>query len=150
MSFGDFLHRLGHAYPGKVPALAVRMDEKERVLQNKLNPNMETHHMNEDNIELMLDIIPDGNFLAAQFFARKGNGIVIHLIETGSSDMELLDCFIRAVNELGEFGAEFQRDFADGRITGREFERIVKESDEAIAAILELRERIGQMVEEKR
>lgn len=146
MSFRDFLHRVGHAYPGKVPALAARMGIREKVLQNKLNPNMETHHMTEDEIELMLDFA-DANRRVAQFFADKSDCLVIAMAPATSSDMELLDAYIHAVKKLAEFGAEFQSDFADGRIDNIEFARITRESDAAITAILELRERIGQMVD---
>lgn len=145
MSFRDFLHRVGHSYPGKVPALAARMGEREKVLQNKLNPNMDTHHMNEDDIELMLDLA-DANRRAAEFFAHKSNCVVIPLIDAESTDMELLDAFLNVVRDLGEFSGEFQRDWADGKIDQREFNRLTKDTDDVIAHLLELRERIGQLV----
>lgn len=145
MSFPDFVFRVAHGYPGKVPALAARMAKNVTTLQNKLNPNYPSHGINADEIEQILDL-SDSNKAAAEFFAAKVGCVVFQPSEQQCSDIELLDAFMQVLQELGEFSAEFKQDFSDGNISQEEFDRIVKESDDVIARLLELRSRIGQLV----
>lgn len=144
MSFADLLYREAHAYPGKVPALAVRMGKSPVILQNKLNPCCTTNHMTVEDAEMLLDFT-NSNLNAAEHFARKGGGVVIRIPQGAASDMELLDEYINVITALGEFSNEFQKDIADGVITQKEFERLTIDSDEVIA---KLRERCGQMVKQ--
>lgn len=145
MSFLDLCYREAHGYPGKVPALAARMGKSPVILNNKLNAGCDHNHLTVDDAELLLDFT-EGNRHAAEYFAHKANCAVIPLISASSSDIELLDAFMNVIRELGEFSAEFQRDWADGKIDQKEFIRLTADSDEVIACLLELRERIGQMV----
>lgn len=147
MSFPDLIYNIAHDYPGKVPALAARMGKNKTVLQHKLDPDYPSHAINADEIERIIDLTHT-NRQAAEFFAGKADCVVIAMLACAGSDMELLDSFMQVVAQLGEFSAEFQRDWADGRIDAREFARLTKESDDVIARLLELRNRIGQMVEE--
>jgi hypothetical protein len=146
MSFQDFLYRHAHRYPGKVPAIAARMKKNPTVLQHKLNPNNTTHGINADEIEEMLDFT-DGNMAAAEHFAAKVGAVVVRLTGTPMSDMELLDEFLSAVRELGEFSSVFQNSFADGRITPEEFKKIKKEAQDVQRQLATCVQRIESLVE---
>jgi hypothetical protein len=146
MSFPDLLYRIAHDYPGAVPALAARMYKNQTVLQHKLWPTFGTHHMNAPEIEQLLDFA-GANRRAAEYFAHKSGCVLIQLPDVAESDMELLDGYMLIVKELGEFSAEFQRDFADGRIDAREFARIEKEADDVVARLLEMVARIKTLVQ---
>lgn len=146
MSFPDFLYRIAHGAPGAVPALAARMKKNVTVLQHKLNPNCSTHGVMAEEAEQILDF-SNKNFEAAEYFAAKANAVVIPLIVCDGSDMELLDGFMDVVKELGEFSAEFQRDWADGRITEKEFKRLKDEATEVQARMISLMARIERLIE---
>jgi hypothetical protein len=146
MSFQDFVYRQAHQYPGKVPALAARMGKNTTVLQHKLNPNNTTHGINADEIEEVLDFT-DGNMAAAEYFATKVGAVVVRLTEAPLSDMELLDEFMSALKELGEFSSVFQNSFADGRITPDEFKKIKKEALDVQRQLATCLQRIEALVE---
>ena len=130
MSLRDFLYNAAHASPGGVAALEVRMQKAPRTLQNALNPNMaETHRISEPDVERLLDFIPHGNLQAAEYFAGKSGAVVVQLPEMPDlGDMALLDEFLGLVKKIGDFSAEFQRDYADGKIDQKELRRIAKEA----------------------
>lgn len=116
------------------------------ILHNKLNPNTETAHINEDEIDVLLDMVPDGNFKAADFFAQRGGAVVIRLQPVSSSDIELLDAYMAVVARLGEFSGDFSQAFADGDISANEFEQLQADANVVIASLLEMLARVGQMV----
>lgn len=147
MSFPDYLYRIAHDYPGAVPALAARMGKNPTVLQHKLNPNTTTHGVMANEAEQIIDLT-DSNLSAAEYFAAKADAIVIRIVACNGSDTELLDAFMDVVRELGTFSAEFQRDWADGRITAREFRSLTKEAVRLQTKILGFMARVEQLVEE--
>jgi hypothetical protein len=146
MSFLDLCYREAHAYPGKVPSLAARMGKSPVILNNKLNANCDTNHLTVDDAELLLDFT-NANKRAAEFFAGKAGCAVIQLPVGITSDMALLDGYMRVVSELGEFSTEFQKDFEDGVIDPKEFSRLESEAEQVIASLLEMVARISVMVQ---
>lgn len=151
MSFRDFLYHLAHDTPGGVTALEGRLKTGDKYLQNGLNPgNAQTHHINAAVVEKLLDFIPNGNLEAAKFFANKANATVIPIPSTMGhvGDMELLDGFMNVVRELGDFSGEFQKSWADGRITPKEFELLKIQWHEMVAAGQIFMERVGSLVQE--
>jgi hypothetical protein len=151
MRLRDLLYHLAHDNSGGVVALETRLRAKEKYLQNGLNPNMaETHHINVSVMEKLLDFIPNGNMEVAKFFASKANATVIPIpvIADGIGDMELLDGFLNVTRELGEFSGEFQKSWADGRITPKEFELLKIQWHEMVGAGHQFMERVGSLVQE--
>ena len=148
MSFPDLLYRIAHQYPGAVPALAVRMGKNQTVLQHKLNPNCSTHGINADEIEQLVDFT-GSNMAVAEYFAGKIGAVVVRVSDAHAAvgDIELLDEFLSLVHELGELSGEFQRSWADGRITQKEFTRIRKEANDVQGQIISLMSRIESLVE---
>lgn len=158
MSIRDLAHRIAMKYPGGIAALAVRMKPPKpgetlaqsfiQVLRNKLNPNSTTHHLYIEEFEDQVDLA-DANLEVAEHFAQKANAVVISLpmLACDGSDMELLDGFLEIVRELGEFSAEFQKSWADGRITADEFARLSAEARDIQARVVAQLGRIEQVVD---
>jgi hypothetical protein len=149
VSLKDLAYRIAHNYPGGVKPLAARMSDANgyhQVLLNKLNPNTTTHHVTVSELEQIADIA-DANLPLAEYFATKINAVVIRILECNGSDIEILDAFMDVIKELGSFSAEFQRDWADGRITPQEFRRLTKEAARLQATVLSFMARVEQLVE---
>ena len=144
MNLTDLLHNMAHRFPGGVSSLEHRLGYKPNTLQNKLNPHNDANLFARE-IEPIVGML-NGDMEIAMHFAGKAGCVVFKLAEKESSDIELLDAFARVLQKLGEFSGEFQKDYADGCLTRQEYDRIVKESDDVIARLLELRSRMEQMV----
>jgi hypothetical protein len=145
MSFPDFIYNVAHDYPGGVPALAARMNKNKTVLQHKLNPNCETHGINADEIERIVDMA-NANFAAAEHFAHKAGALVVQLPDMPQvGDMELLDEFMSIMAELGQLSAEFQRGYSDGQIDSDDLDRISKEATDVHSRLLSFMKRVESM-----
>lgn len=138
MTIKHLAYRIGHDFSGSVAGLASLMNKGEVVLTNKLNPNSKTHFLTIQEFEMMADFA-DRNTDVAEYFASKVNAVVIKLPELPESDMALLDLFMGAMVELGEVSSAFQKAYADGKITPKEFSVISSEIDDVIAKILEFK-----------
>ncbi|SCX93166.1 hypothetical protein SAMN05216420_101369 [Nitrosospira sp. Nl5] len=149
MSINDVIYRIAHGYPGGIKALAARMDKSPAVLQNKVNPNCDTHHTYAEEAAQIADLA-DSDDLAKEYCARR-NMACFHITEhQGASDMELLDLFINMEVEKADWLKTIQQSLSDGRIDPGEAARIKKESRDHIAIIAELTSRIDGMVQERR
>lgn len=128
MTYAHKIYHLAHNYPGGVVALATAMQMGEKVLQNKVNPNTETHDLgSKRQLEMFLDFT-NGNQETAEYFAAKCNAVVVKLPEVANlGDMALLDSFMAIMRELGDLSSEFQTAYADGEINKKEFEKIAIE-----------------------
>lgn len=127
-------------------ALASLMGKGEKVLQNKLNPNSETHYLNISELEMLADFA-NGNTALAEYFAQKDNAAVVPLPACEiTGDMSLLDAFMEASSQVGMFAYEFKQAWADGRVTVQEFERLEKIQFESIGKRLALLAEIRRVV----
>jgi len=138
-------YRIAHEFVGSVAGLASLMGRGDVVLRNKLNPNSESHHLNIEEFEMMVDFA-NKNFDVAEYFATKAHSVVVQMPELPESDMALLDVFMGAMKELGEVSAAFQKSYADGDITSREFSEISNEVDDVIAKLLEFKSAVKRVV----
>jgi len=122
-----FVYRIAREYKGTIAGIASMMGRNEKVLASKLNPNVDTHHLNIDELELLAEFT-DTSIDVAQYFASKANAVVVRLPDMpDGSDLCLLDAYMQIMKELGELSAEFQKAFADGVINRKEFSRICVE-----------------------
>lgn len=145
MSFQDFIYNVAHDYPGGVPALAARMNKNKTVLQHKLNPNCDTHGINADEVERIVDMA-DANFAAAEHFANKAGAVVVLLPKMPEvGDMGLLDEFMSVMAEIGQLSSEFQRSYADGEIDSNDLVRIAKEATDVHSRLLSFMKRVELM-----
>jgi len=117
-------YRIAHEYQGGVVALSSMMGKNDKVMASKLNPNIDTHHLNIEELAMLADFT-NTNVQVAQYFAEKQNAVVVELpIIPIDSDIGLLDNYMEIMKELGRLSTEFQSDFSDGNINNKEFDRI--------------------------
>lgn len=145
MTIKHLAYRIGHEFPGSVAGLASLMNKGDVVLRNKLNPNSESHHLNIEEFEMMVDF-SNKNLDVAEFFAAKCSAVVVQLPDLPESDMEILDGFMSAMKELGEVSAAFQKAYSDGDISKREFGDISSEIDDVLAKLLEFKASVKRIV----
>lgn len=146
MTIAHLAYRLAHQFNGGVVALSSMMGKGEKVLQSKLNPNTDTHHLNIEELEMLADFTAS-NLSVAEYFAEKANAVVVPLPDMPDlSDMGLLDGFMAIMAEIGLLSAEFQKDYADGEITKKEFERIAIEVSAVQSKLLSFQASIKRVV----
>jgi len=138
-------HRIGHEFSGSIAGLAKFMGKSDQMLTNKLNTNSESHHLYIEEFETMVEFA-DKNFEVAAYFAEKAGAVVVKLPERPESDMVLLDLFMSSMKELGEVSGAFQKAYADGDITMREFGQISLEIDDVLARLLEFKAAVKRVV----
>jgi hypothetical protein len=148
MSILDVCYRVAHDYAGGgVKALAVRMGMSYQVLQNKLNPNCDTHHLTVEQAAQIADMT--GTDDIAKAFAERRNMVCIPVAQhPGASDMELLDLIISMESEKAEMLDAIKKSLQDGKVDQIEAGKIRKEYMDLVAAIAELLGRIEGMVQE--
>lgn len=149
MSIKDVVYRIAHSYPGSIPALAARMGMSKHVLQNKTNPNNDTHHTTAEELE-QIQMFADSDEIAKEFAAQRNMVCIPITKHEGASDMELFDLIINMDKEKAEWLTSIQRALLDGVIDPDEFERIQKESRDHLAAVAEFASRIESIVQERR
>lgn len=136
MTITHLAYRLAHQFNGGVVALASMMGKGDKVLSSKLNPNTDTHHLNIEELDMLADFT-NSNLELAEYFAAKGNAVVVPFpVVPDDGDMGLLDGYMAIMKELGELSSTFQSAYADGNITEREFEQINHEASDVIAKAL--------------
>jgi RES domain-containing protein len=149
MSINDVIYRIAHGYPGGIKALAARMGKNAAVLQNKVNPNCDTHHPYAEEAAQIADLA-DSDELAKEHCARR-NGVFVPIAKhEGASDMELLDLVIKLNKEQAEMLQAIQQALSDGRVDEKEFAYVKKEAMDHMAANAELLSRVEGMVQDPR
>jgi hypothetical protein len=144
LSLPDLLYHIAHDYPGAVPALAQRMNKVEGTLQKKLNPNLDSHGMNAEEIEMMVDFA-NANHRLARYFGDKADMLMVPKIVIHGSDTELLDGYMDIIKELGELSTKVQTSYADGAITARELVAIEQEGTDVMIRLASFIDRVRQI-----
>jgi hypothetical protein len=118
----DAAFHTAHDFPGGVAALAQRMgDVSPNVLNKKVDPRLESHHLRLDESVKIQSITGDFRILQAMAFTL--NHMVIPLPDMHESgDASLLDDFMEILNAMADFTKEFQKAWADGEVTSKEVE----------------------------
>jgi len=138
-------YRIGHEFAGSVAGLASLMNKGEGVLRNKLNPNSETHFLTIQEFETMTDFA-QRNQEVAEYFSEKAGGVFVKMPTVPEGDMALLDVYMGAMKELGEVSCAFQKSYADGDISNKEFGDISNEIDDVLAKLLEFKAAVKRVV----
>lgn len=146
MTIQHLAYRLAHGFNGGVVALAVMMGKGDKVLASKLNPNIDTHHLNITELDMLADFT-GGNLALAEYFAQKAHAVVVVLPSVSDeSDMGLLDGYMAIMTEMGELAGRFQSAYSDGDITQKEFEQIEKEVSDVQSKLLAFQAQIKRVV----
>lgn len=145
MTIKHLAYRIGHEFVGDVAGLASLMSKGEVVLRNKLNVNSTTHFLTVQEFETMTDFA-ERNQDVAEYFSEKAGGVFVKLPTVVEGDMALLDLFMGAAKELGDVSASFQKSYADGKYTIKEFDDLSSEIDEMIASALAFKAGVKRVV----
>lgn len=135
MNIQDAAHRIGHEYPGGVPALAQRMGKNPTVLNSKLNPNNDTHHLTLAEADLMQYLSGRVDILQAM---ADGHGYALTRKAGTVKDCDIPAATRGSMIELGEWMREIDRALADGRVTLNEVRAIERELVQLISRAQEL------------
>lgn len=141
----DAAFHTAHDFPGGVAALAQRMgDVSPNVLNKKVDPRLESHHLRLDESVKMQSITGDFRILQAMAFTL--NHVVIPMPDMPESgDAALLDAFMDIINEMAEFTQAFQQSWADGKVTSTEVNRMEGEAADVQARFAVIVSRMREM-----
>lgn len=147
MNLTDAAYAVAHDYPGGTESLAPRLGMSGAILRGKVNPNDKSHHLTLAEAMRMQSMTGDFRILHAM--AGELGFVCVQMPSfANTSEMELLDSFMSVMKELGEFSAEFRKDWEDGEISKHELKRIKQEFYEMQQAGIELMQRIEALAEQ--
>ncbi len=121
-----------HDYPGGVGAVAGAHGRSAAVLQNKLNPNLDSHNVNICDLEQIVVSTQDERILQA--VCSWFHAGYFRLPTDAAGDAGLLDKAAELTRELSELMAEVSGSLADGRVTADEVAALDKALMEFTAA----------------
>lgn len=143
----DAAFHTAHDFPGGVPALAHRMGKvSPNVLNKKVDPRLESHHLRLDESVKMQAISGDFRILQAMAFSL--NHVAIQMIDMEDcSDMAILDGFFDLMDAEGKFAATFKKAWADGSISKDDLDAIKAKSAEVQGRLAMIVARTAEMAE---
>ncbi len=150
----DALYRACQGYPGGIEALAARLGRSPATMYNKLRHQVDTHRVGYDKelSELLFCLAEakvEGWADTIHAFAwRHGHvAVPVPALATSSDEQAALICRVvkETADAVGAFGTALENDH---QIDSKEFEVIDRETEEAIAALVALRNRAKAMRDE--
>lgn len=83
----------------------------------------------------------------AEAVARESGGVFMPVVQfEGISDMELLDAYMRVIEQEGQIAKDFRDALADGKIERHEYETLRNDVDVQIARSMELLARLKSLI----
>jgi len=135
------IYRLALKYPGGMRQLAEDLGRNYNVLTNKLNPNVATHHVYIEELDVLVAFL-DTDEVAKYFAAQRNMFCVKSPGFDGLSDGALLDLFISLESEKAQWLEKMKDALQDGNISTAEAGEIEREYGEFISAAAEMMARI--------
>lgn len=138
------LYHAAHDFPGGVGAIAGAHGVSPATLQNKLNPNLETHVMNIRDMELVAISTQDQRILHS-VCAMFNAGFFLYP-DIGEADSALFARGADLAREFSELMATVQASVADGRVTEDEVQALDKAFNELMGsgkALIETAKQVG-------
>ena len=133
-----------HDYPGGVGAVAGAHGRNASVLQNKLNPNMDSHHINLSDLEQIIISTQDQRILQS-ICSLYGAGYFM-LPHCEAENASLMEKCADVNRELGELMQEISASLADGKVTRdeiRALDRALMEFTAAGAGLVAYAKQVG-------
>lgn len=127
-------HRIGHDYPGGMDALGPLMGCNARVLNNKINPRCESHHLTLIEAMRLQQITGRHDILIAE--AEVLGYVCVPRAEC--VDTDITNALTRVCSEFGDYMREADIALRDNAITPNEVKRLEKELAELIQAATSL------------
>lgn len=148
----DARYNLARDYPGGLEMLAKRMAMSVNVLRNKLAPGIKTHHINDEEDSLVIEYSQEANVPdACRALVAKNwrHGLIAfpmpQLDHLSDADLTVATCI--AMKEFSDMVTTVSLALADGKVTPAELQEMEKQMQEALAAMVELRERMRARAE---
>lgn len=94
------------------------------------------HKLGADMLLPLMDA--SGSNAPVEFLARERGGVFLPLHEPALGGSELVQSLAASIKEFGEFAAEAAHDIADGDLPREQLDRINKEGQEAVEAIMSM------------
>ena len=144
----DALYMAARAYPGGVEALAQRMGMAAHVLYKKLRPAVETHHVNYEEVSEIVEHLeaagkPDMAELALQAFNWRHGRVTFRLPDVSVPTGELFNQVLEILREEGTLANDINEALGnDGKIDGNELQKIEKDLQQCIEALVVLRNKV--------
>jgi Phage regulatory protein CII (CP76) len=131
----DAAYRIGHRFPGGVPALAQRMGVNPSTLNHKLNINNESHHLSVSEAVALQHAAGDCSILYAMAWQLEHVAVPVPgLPVRGEVAMKL----VQLGREVGDVFAKAEQALSDGEVTPNERREIAQEVSEVIAVLGQL------------
>ena len=147
MNITDAAYNTVRDYPGGSASLAPRMGIKSpAVLNSKINPNTETHHLTLAEASKLMALTGDFRILHA--LAAEHEKVAIDLPEIPECrDMELTDKVLCVGMKGGDVMSMFREIMADGRITSGEVRHMSRVIQQMHIVLAELNRQIQVCIE---
>lgn len=144
MSINNLIFRIAKEYG--ITALGEDCGLNLNTFKNKVNPNIETHHVYAEELDLIATIA-NTDEIAKYFAEQRGLMCIKKPNFEGLSDKEILDLFLDLQAQQGEWAREISKAMQNGSIDRDEMARIRKEYNEFVVASAEVMSRLECFME---
>lgn len=144
----DVLYGAARAYPGGLEALAQRMAMSPSVLRSKLRRQIETHHVNFEQVSEIIELLEEsGRGEAAdnviQSFLWRHGRVAVKLPDVATKAEDLFAQVLEVMREQGRLAEHLNEALAeDGRIDQRELAVIERDLQLVIEGLVALRQKV--------
>ncbi len=143
----DALYNLARRYPGKLPALALRLGRQESVLRKQLSPAVYSHHLSPEDfirvIELCAEANVPGAYQPLHAMCFRLEHVAVCLPAADGDAGELFQQVLMMLRAEGDLAKNIQDSLADdGKIDRRELTEIEEHLEKCIGALATLREQV--------
>lgn len=143
----DTAHRTVHnpKHGGSI-ALAARMGMSSTVLNNKVNPNTDSHHLRLDEAITIMEYTGDTNIIQAM--AQRLGGVFCQ-VDGEATQASILMTALSTSSRQGDIMSEMHKALEDGRIDCKEHDALQTTIQDAIVALRTLSVQITNHCEDK-
>lgn len=144
----DALYIAARAYPGGVEALALRMGMASHVLYKKLRPAVGSHHINFEEVSEIVEHLEaagkaDMAELVVSAFNWRHGRVAFKLPDVSVPAGELFNQVLSILREEGTLANDINEALGnDGKIDGGELQKIEKDLQQCIEALVVLRNKV--------
>lgn len=144
MNIKDAAYNTVHDYPGGSVSLAPRLGMSPAILRNKVNPNVDTHHLTLAEADRMMGITNDHRILHA-LAANHGHVCVELPNDLPTGDLAILELVTQVWRRNGDVGRAVDDTLADGRVEAHEIKAVETAVYETIQALQVMMARLKEM-----
>lgn len=141
MQVEDAVHKTVHGYKhGGSPAIALRMGmSTPTVLNSKVNPNCNTHHLRLDEALTIMELTGDHSIIQAM--ASRLGGVYCEVTGEATKD-ELIMTALSASACQGDVMTELHKALEDGRISCNELDSVLPKIQRAMSSLQSLKNHV--------